>query len=348
MRELLDSSIAGLVRAYRSRRGIAGRDHARDGRAGRAGESAAQCALVDPSGRGAGERCGVGGAMAARQAARTARWRAGHDQGQHPQERLAVAAWYGSQPESAAIQLRCTTCSPPRRSRRGDARQDRDARFRAAGVGRQLRLRHRAQSLADRCEPGRLERRGRGVAGGGHRLRVGRQRHRRLGSAAGIAMRAGGAQADPGQDSASRTQHDAVGRPDGAQRGRCRSAADGAGRGRSARYAGLAAGGDTVRGDAGRRGSRAAHRPAARHRLRPGRRTRRGGSGPGGCRSAGGRWRRGARVAAAVRLRRLRPDRRRAAGSRASGMAELRAGRSGAGPAGGGGLVRAGRRHDGR
>ena len=344
MRELLDSSIAELTRAYRSRRRVAGRDRARDGGTGRAGEPGAQCALVDPSGRSAGERCGVRGAVAARQAARAARWRAGDDQGQHPQERLAVAAWYGSQPGTAAIQFRCAARGPPRRGRCGDAGQDRDARFRPAGVGCQLRVRYRAQSLADRCEPGRVERRGRGFAGGRHRLRVGRQRHRGLGPVAGIAMWAGGAQADPRPDPASGTQHDALGRPDGAQRGRCGGAADRAGRGRSARYAGPAAGGDAVRGDAGRGAARAAHRSAARHGLRAGRRACRSGCGPGGRRGVGGAWRRGARAGAAVRFRRLRPDRRRAAGSRASRMAKLCPGRSGVGPAGRGGLVRAGRR----
>ena len=118
-------------------------------------------------------------ALAARRAVRRARRRAGVGEGPDPRRRLADAARLAHRRSGRAVGRRRAGDRAPARSRRGDPRQDRDARVRLQGRDQLAADRHHAQPVESGEDAGRVV----GRHGGRGRLRhgaaLGRHRRRR-------------------------------------------------------------------------------------------------------------------------------------------------------------------------
>ena len=171
---------------------LAGRGDARRARPHRRLGAAAARDLRARRRGGARLGAGLGGALAApcqrRRERRRARRRAGDDQGEHRDRWDAGAARHGGDRARAGA-ARCAAGGAPARGRRGDPRQDDDARLRDAVVGTVELPRRDPQPVGPEQEPGRQQL-GRGRRRR-RRLRAAppRHRHRRLGAPAGRLVR---------------------------------------------------------------------------------------------------------------------------------------------------------------
>ena len=170
---------ADAARALPLGRRLAGRGDARRARPDRALQPDPQRVLPPRARRSARRRARERSALAARRAVRRARRRAGVGEGPDPRRRLADAARLAHRRSGRAVGRRRAGDRAPARSRRGDPRQDRDARVRLQGRDQLAADRHHAQPVESGQDAGRIVGRHGGRGRCRHGAALGRHRRRR-------------------------------------------------------------------------------------------------------------------------------------------------------------------------